>query len=218
LRALGGGPVGEACDIVGEFLALGDQFEHRRPTQVRADHDVGRGKFVAHQERSGRHGARDHVHGGVEIAIAECLAPRLPGARKGAVHDGAFEHARTEEQPFEIGATSRIADRNIEGGLGEGIGEIAADRRDLGNDRLAMPERRHLAHRIDREIGRLAIGASLHAEQMDVIRLADFLEHPQRDGGARRRDVIKCEVCHEMPPCCDQWTLARDSGGRVTKA
>ena len=51
-----------------------------------------------------------------------------------------------------------------------------ADRRDLGDDRVAMLDRRHLAHGVDIEIGALAIVALLHAEQVDAVGLPDLLQ------------------------------------------
>ena len=148
------------------------------------------------EERTRRHRARDDIHGGVEVAIAERLARGFFRPLEGAVHDRRLEHARIEEQPFEIGSAARIADRDIEPRLREGVGEIAADRRHLGDGHVAVAQRRHLAHRIDLEIVRLPVVALFHAEHVQVERFADLLQHPMDDRGARGSNMIKRKGCH----------------------
>ena len=101
-----------------------------------------------------------------------------------------------KNKPFEIEAAARIADRHVELGTRKFVGEVGADRRGLGDDDVAVLERRNLAHRIDREIIRRAVVAFVQAEQVNVIRLADLLEHPSRDRRARRGGVIKRKLRH----------------------
>ena len=69
---------------------------------------------------------------------------------------GRFDRTRGEEQPAIVGPAQARARRRREAGLGKDVGEIGADRRRFGDDRLAVSQRRHLAHRVDRQIlGRL---------------------------------------------------------------
>ena len=55
--------------------------------------------------------------------------------------------------------------RRREARLGEQVGEVDEDGDLLGDHRLAMADRRHLAHRVDREIGRLALLAGRACQQ-----------------------------------------------------
>ena len=57
-----------------------------------------------------------------------------------------------EEQPFEVDAAVRVADRNVQTRMGEFVGEIGADGGGLGDHRVAVLQRRHLSHRIDGEV------------------------------------------------------------------
>ena len=56
------------------------------------------------------------------------------------------------------------------------IGEIEEDRDLLGNQRITVPQRWHLPHRIDREICGLALFSGLHVEHMKLIGRAEFFE------------------------------------------
>src|SRR5262249_61909400 len=53
---------------------------------------------------------------------------------RSAVDHRRLDAARREEQPLEIGAAARIADRHVELGARELVGEISADRGAFGDD------------------------------------------------------------------------------------
>jgi len=67
-----------------------------------------------------------------------------------------------------------------------------------------MPDRRHLAHRIDRKIVGAALLARLHVQYMQLVLRAQFFE---KDEGAERTGVRRMEkrdltICgHTAPPC-----------------
>ncbi len=185
-----------ALRILDELRPLRQALEHHAPAQQRADHHVGRRELRAQDPRPRPHRIRQHVERGVVVAIAERLARRVVLAREHAVHHRRLGAARREEQPFQIRPAPRIAHRQVELGRRERVGEIGADRRHLGDDGVAMPQRRHLPHRIDREIIGLAVVAVLQSQEMDVIGLADLLEHPERDRGTGGRGVVEREVGH----------------------
>src|SRR5438874_2437933 len=90
----------------------------------------------------------------------------------------------------DFGAVRRRA-RGEAGGIGD-------DRRRLGDDRITMLERRHFAHRVHREVIRPAVLALAQAQQMDVVRLTDLLQHPARDRGARWGGMIERKLRHAV--------------------
>jgi hypothetical protein len=53
------------------------------------------------------------------------------------------------------------------------------------------------AHRVDGEIVGLQLLAFAQLDQLNIVGLADLLQHPQRNGRARRRGVIEREIGHE---------------------
>src|SRR5262245_1988451 len=195
------GALVDPADIGDEFRPFRQELEHQAPAQRRADHDIGGGELLAHEIAPRRHALGGHVHRGLEIAVAQSSPPRLLLARIGAIGHGRLDAARAEEQPLEIDAAARIANRHTQARLGKGIGEIGADRSVFGDHHIAMAQRRDLAHRVDGEmIGRtvLALG---EVHQMDVVRLAYLLEHPACDHRARGYGVIERELGHRGTPC-----------------
>ena len=84
--------------------------------------------------------------------------------------------------------TARLA---REAGVGKGVGEIDEDRRRLGDERAVMPDRGHLAHRIDRQIVRLQLVAGLEIEPRQLVGGAKLLEQKARHRGARGLGVIE---------------------------
>ena len=77
------------------------------------------------------------------------------------------------------------------------VGEVGADGRGLRDDDVAVLERRHLAHGVDGQKLGLAVLALLEADELDVVGLAQLLQHPVHDRGARRGGVIECELGHD---------------------
>ena len=55
----------------------------------------------------------------------------------------------------------------------------------LGHQHIAVLNGRHLAHGIDRQIGRVALLADVHVENVQLVGNAELLE--QREGTARAR-------------------------------
>ena len=193
-------PLRQPPDIGGEFRPLRNDLEHHAPAQRRSHHHVGGGELLAHEIRALLHRFRHHVHDGVVVAVAERALPRAFLARKCAVKHCGFEATWPEEQPFEIDAAARIADRNVQACLGELVRQIGADRRRLGDGDVAVLERRNLTHRIDREIVGLALLAFHQAQEMEVVGFADLLQHPAGNRRARRCGMIKCQLGHAVPP------------------
>ena len=60
----------------------------------------------------------------------------------------------------------------------------------LGDDRFAVTKRRHLAHRVDREIIR-GLHRSGVIQDFGSVGFADLLQHPARDAPARHRMGVK---------------------------
>ena len=186
----------QAPDIGEEFGTLGQQLEQHAPAQSRSDDHVGGGELLAQEIGPLGHGLRHDVHYRIEIPVAQHATACLLLARSGAIDDGRLDAARAEEQPFEINAAARIADRHVELGARKFVGEVGADGRRLGDDDVAVLKCRNLAHRIDRKKFGCAVVTFVQAEQMNVIRFADFLEHPSRDRRARRGGVIERKLRH----------------------
>ncbi len=186
----------QTLDIAEEFGALGQQLEHHAEAQVGADHHVSGGELLAHDVGALAHRLGHDIHRRVEVAVTERPATGFLLAREGAVHHCGLDAARAEEQPLEIDAALRLADRDVELGLREFVGEIGADGGALGDDHVAMLERGHLAHWIDREKIRFAVVAVAQAQQMDIVGLADLLQHPSGDRRARGRGVVELSLIH----------------------
>ena len=153
--------------------------------------------WLAHQIGGGLADALgQHVHHGVEVSEPERGTRRRFLARESSLADRRFQAARPEEHPFQIDAALWIADRDVELGLREFVGEIGADRGGLSDDRIAMLERGQLAHRIDGEKFRLPVLALLEADEFHLVGLAKFLEHPVDDRGAGGGGMVKSDARH----------------------
>ena len=64
------------------------------------------------------------------------------------------------------------------GGGGEGIGKIGADGGALGDNSVAMLDRRHLTHRVDLQVlGRELLRVGADVDLVHVVRQAAFLQH-----------------------------------------
>src|SRR5262249_39338286 len=61
-----------------------------------------------------------------------------------------------------------------------------------------------------------AVVAALQAQQMDVVGLAHFLQHPAHDGGARRRGVVERQLGHDGLPFLLAGVAHARSGGSRT--
>src|SRR6476646_1144344 len=129
LGALRGRTHRNARGIVDKFLTLGNDLEDHAPADIGADHDIGGGELIAHEPRPLLDRLGQHIHRGVEVAITEHLAVGRVLARRGAVDDRGLKTTRPEEQPFEISAALRRADRHVELLVGKFVGryvQIAA--------------------------------------------------------------------------------------------
>ncbi len=102
----------------------------RRPEPITTSAAVNRSPITI---GAGLQAALDDVQHLRQRPPADRPCRRFAGARIVLVGHRRLEHARAEEQPFEIDAALRLADRNVEAGLGKLVGEIGADRRDLGH-------------------------------------------------------------------------------------
>src|SRR5579862_3420865 len=134
-------PLPAAPRIGDELLALRHPLEHHAPAQKRADDYVRGGELLAENPGPCAHRIRQHVERRVVFAIAERGARCLLLARKHAIHHGGLGTARREEQPLQVMSAPRIAERYVEARPREGVGQIRADRRHLGDDDVAVPER-----------------------------------------------------------------------------
>src|SRR6185437_6872708 len=97
------------------------------------------------------------------------------------------------------------------------IGQIHEHRRLFGDQRVAVADRRHLAHRVDRQVRRLALLARLEVERVQVVVDAELLEQGARAAGAALRCVEKGDAwCRAHGGCsrgamdqsCDWWQTA----------
>jgi hypothetical protein len=111
-----------------------------------------------------------------------------------AVDDGGLEARGVIDQPAQIRAARRVVERRCQTGLGKQVGQIQRHRDLLGDQRIAMAHRWDLAHRIDREIGRLALLFRLHVEDFQRIGHAELLQQDTCAGRARVRRVIQDDV------------------------
>src|SRR3546814_16081314 len=75
-----------------------------------------------------------------------------------------------------------------------------ADGAGLGDDRVAMLDRGHLPHRVDREIVRVLHRRAIVADD-GVVRLADFLEHPASDSPTRMGIGVRSEERRVRKEC-----------------
>ena len=174
-------PSGAAADVSGNYRKLGHQLEHRGPGQGSAPQHVGRGKTLAEQIGPLGKLVGQRPEHGLEIAIRRHrLRRRL--ALGGAIDDGGFEARGVKHHPAQIGAAQRIAERRGEPGLREEIGQIKEDRDLFGDEGIAMLQRRHLSHRVDREVFGPALFAGLHVEHAQLVGGAQLFEQGQGAG------------------------------------
>src|SRR3546814_12892149 len=94
--------------------------------------------------------------------------------------------------PAVPGAAQRVVGRGRETGVGQGVGKVGADRRGLGDNHAAVFDRRHLAHRVDREVpGRLhARAVALH---FGAVVDDDFFQNPAHAAAAGPRVGVEGE-------------------------
>ena len=116
-----------------------------------------------------------------------------------AVHQSRLERRAVEEKPAQIGAAQRVADRRRKPGLWIQVGHVLVDGALLGDERALVNDRRDLAHRVDRQIGRLALLALLQIQHLQLEFGAELFHQDQRAGRARLRRVIERDLaiaCH----------------------
>ncbi len=160
---------------------------------MRSDIDIGRRETLADNVIAARKGAFKRVDDGFVGAIADHrLALRRDDNPHHFVGRRGFDRSGGEKQPAIIGTSLPVAGRRRQTGIGKRIGQIGADCGGLGDDRIAVTQRRHLAHRIYREIG-----GRLHrravVENFGVIGPADLFEDPAHDPAARHRMGVEYE-------------------------
>src|SRR5262249_6880728 len=136
----------ESAHIGHELRRFRQEIDQQAQAQGRADHDVGSGELLAHQVAPSGHALGGHVHRGLEIAIAQRGPPRLLLARIGAIGHRRLNAAWAEEQPLEIDAAARIANRHAQARLGKRAGEITAERHGLGESHIVLAQRRDAGH------------------------------------------------------------------------
>ena len=84
-----------------------------------------------------------------------------------------------ENNPSQIRAARGVADLRGEFRIGKRVCKVERDRGGLSDDRIAMHDGRHFAHRIDREIGRRFVLALLQVEHFELVRWrAKLFEQP----------------------------------------
>jgi hypothetical protein len=164
--------------------------ELQPPADLETDIDVGRAEAVAGHIGSTAHRRVERLHHILEAAITRHLAAF--GWREQAERsrrDGCLDRAGREEQPAMIICARGCAGRRFQSRFGKGVGQIGADRRAFGDHDVAVPQRRHLSHRVGCQI----IGAlhRLEVEIFDAIGLAQFLHHPACDAPTRHRVRIQ---------------------------
>ena len=69
-----------------------------------------------------------------------------------------------------------MTDRRAKPGLREEIGKVEEDRDLFGDESIAMPQCRHLSHRVDCEIFGPALFSGLHVEHVQVVGNAELFE------------------------------------------
>ena len=137
----------------------------------------------------------------VKIAKAEhpLLLRILDRPAHGAGDDRLFNRPCREKEPAIIGCPFICMWRQVR--IGEGIRQIGADRRTFGDDRAIVDNRRHLAHRVDRQIVRPLHRLTI-ADQMLVIGRARFLQCPARNLPAGHGVGVECDISHGSIPRC----------------
>ena len=81
----------------------------------------------------------------------------------------------------------------------ESVGEVADDRRDLGDHLAAMLDCRDLSHRVDRQV-RLGLHRAPIVEDFGIVGRSDLFEHPAHGLPARLGIGVEDEVGHGCSP------------------
>ena len=102
-----------------------------------------------------------------------------------------LEARAVERHPAQVGAAQRVTDGGRQAGLRKQVGKVQEHRHLLGDERFAMRDRRHLAHRVDGQVGRLALLAGLHVDEVQLKRRAQLFEQDERAGGAGVGGVVQ---------------------------
>ena len=121
-----------------------------REIQSRPDRDIGGGEIFAQDPRPFRQRGVEHIEYPLRVAPAGRHRVHFHLGRE--LHHRRLDAARRKKQPVEISCAQRIAERRRQLRLRMAFGDIGANRRGLRQRDVAVLERRHLAHRIDREI------------------------------------------------------------------
>ena len=161
-----------------------------RKVQPRADHDVGGRKGVAEDPRALLQGGVEHVEDPLRIAPAG--GDRIHLDLGGELHHRRLDAAGREEQP--VADILRAADRRAAAPvwLPDSARRHRRRSRPLrASVGVAVLQRRHLAHRVDREIFRRLLRAGGNVGQHALIRLAGFFHQPERGERTRARRPIE---------------------------
>src|SRR5579864_764646 len=148
-------PGAQPLPVLGKCWPFFDGAEHHAETELRADIEIGGAETIANQVIAARDCGFERIQDGFDAAVTDhALALRRHHKAKCLVAHRRLYRPRREEQPAIIRPAQPVAGRRRELRLRKGIGQVGADRRRLGDDDVAIAQRRHLAHRIDGEIGR----------------------------------------------------------------
>src|SRR5258705_405251 len=109
-----------------------------------------------------------------------------------------LDAARREEQPLQIFCAQRIGDVGRQFRLRITVGHIGADRGGLAKRGVAVLQRRHLAHRIDRQIFRRLLRAGRDVRQNPLVRTPGYFQKPYRR--ERTRAGRPVQLYHEAVP------------------
>src|SRR5438132_588890 len=126
-------------------------------------------------------------------AMSDERAPRRRGglALERAIDNRRLEAGRIIDEPAQIRASQRIVDSRRQLCLREEVREIEKDRDLLGNERVAVLDRRNLSHGIDGKIFGSSLLPRLHVEHVQIVRRTQLLEQNKRPRGSSVRRVIK---------------------------
>jgi hypothetical protein len=120
------------------------------------------------------------------------------------VYHRGLERRAIEDEPAEIRPAQRIADARSETRFREKVREVHVHGGLLGDDRIAVTYRWHLAHRVDRQVLGLALLPGLQIEDVKIVVAAQLLEQREHAGRTRVWPVIEREspiVRHGQRPC-----------------
>jgi hypothetical protein len=206
-------PAAEPLNIGPDLRQFGHELPHRGPGQGRAPQHVGGAEALAEQVRSlGELGDQGFQHR-IKVAIGHLRRrPRLAFER--AIADRRLESRGVVDQPSQIWSAQRIADGRSEPSLRKKVRQINEDRHLLGDHRVAVLDRGHLAHRVDGEIIRPTLLPRLHIEHPQLVRRAELLEQQQRARGSCVRRMIE----GDLTICAHVRLLSTRSGKHGGKA